>query len=88
MTLSSKMINQQDFPTNMSYEGPEKPVADALTVLRVIYGVIGSLAIMCNGLLCYVILKEPRTLIKSYNILVFALAITDTVTGKFDSCSF
>lgn len=52
------------------------------TSLRVIFGVIGTFAILNNVLLLVVILKNRSMLKTPYNTLVLSLAVTDFITGK------
>ena len=47
------------------------------------YGIIGLLALLSNLALCAVLLRNRQMLQRAYNILIFALAIVDTLTGKF-----
>jgi len=49
--------------------------------LNIIFGVIGSLAIISNCLLLVVIFQNKSMLTKPYNTLVLSLAITDLITG-------
>ena len=51
------------------------------TGLNIIFGVIGSLAIICNCLLLVVIFQNKSMLKTPYNTLVLSLAITDLITG-------
>lgn len=52
------------------------------TSLRVIFGVIASLALLGNALVCAVILRSRAMLKNSYNLMILALAFTDLSTGK------
>ena len=52
------------------------------TSLRVTFGVIASLAILGNALVCAVILRSRAMLKNSYNLMILALAFTDLFTGK------
>ena len=45
-------------------------------------GLIGAMSILVNGFLCIVILKNRYMLLSSYNVMIFVLALTDTVTGR------
>ena len=49
---------------------------------RPVSGVIAVLSILLNATLCLVVMRKRSMLNKSYNILIFILAITDTLTGK------
>lgn len=51
------------------------------TGLNIIFGVIGSLAIISNCLLLVVIFQNKSMLKTPYNTLVLSLAITDLMTG-------
>ena len=47
------------------------------------YGAIGLLALLSNMALCTVLLRNRQMLQRAYNLIIFALAIVDTLTGKF-----
>jgi len=51
------------------------------TGVNIIFGVIGSLAIISNCLLLLVIFQNKSMLKTPYNTLVLSLAITDLITG-------
>ena len=51
-------------------------------ILVLSYGVIGVFAILSNVALCTVLLRNRQMLQRAYNIIIFALAIADTLTGK------
>lgn len=51
------------------------------TGLRVVFGMIGSFAIINNCLLLTVIFKNRAMLRTPYNTLVLSLAMTDLITG-------
>ena len=42
---------------------------------------IAFLSVVSNGLLCVVILRNRELLRRPYNVLMFTLAISDTLTG-------
>ena len=46
------------------------------------YGVIGALALFSNVLLSVVFLRNRQMLEKAYNVIIFTLAVVDTLTGK------
>lgn len=52
------------------------------TTLRVTFGVIASLALLGNALVCAVILRSRTMLKNSYNLMILALAFTDMFTGE------
>lgn len=52
--------------------------------LRIVFGLIALLAFLSNGLLCVMIGKRSTILKKPYNTLVFALALTDSLTGWYN----
>ena len=60
-----------------------KSKMDPSDVTRPILGVIAVLSFVCNGILCAVMLKTLSMLRKSYNVLIFVLAVTDCLTGLF-----
>ena len=47
-----------------------------------VMGVIAVFSILFNGTLCIVILRKREMLRKSYHLLIFVLAITDTLAGE------
>ena len=60
-------------------------VHDSNVTLRVIFGIIAFLSLLGNGLVCTVILKRRNNLRNSYNLMILALAIVDTLTGMLTS---
>ena len=61
---------------------PSTPLAYSY-LLRVAFGIIAIKACVSNGLLCVVILKNHKMLKSAYNLLIFSLAVTDLLTGRF-----
>ena len=55
-------------------------------VLLFVYGVIGLLAVLSNVTLCTVLLRNRNMLQRAYNIIILALAVVDTLTGKIKKC--
>ncbi|XP_031574595.1 histamine H2 receptor-like [Actinia tenebrosa] len=51
--------------------------------MRALFGVVAGLSLVGNLLLCIVILRRRTMLTKTYNILIFNLAIADMLTGVF-----
>lgn len=52
-------------------------------VVQVFLGGISVLALLGNGLVCVVIMRNRAEMLRSaYNIFLFSLAITDMLTGK------
>lgn len=50
---------------------------------RVLYAFIAVTAFLSNMLLCVVLIKSRRQMLKKpYNILILNLAVTDMLTGK------
>ena len=47
-----------------------------------IYCAVGVSALLSNGLLCTVFVRRRKMLQQAYNIIIFTLAIIDTLTGK------
>ena len=71
------------FPTNDTNPADVKTSIDySRTTLRVTFGVIASLALLGNGLVCAVILRSRSMLKNSYNLMILALAFIDMFTGK------
>ena len=58
-------------------------VPDAHPTMRVLFGVVAGLSVVGNTLLCVVMLRRRTMLRKTYNILIFNLAIADLLTGTF-----
>ena len=56
-------------------------VPDANPTMRVLFGVVAGLSVVGNSLLCIVMLRRRTMLSKTYNILIFNLAIADMLTG-------
>ena len=52
--------------------------------IRAMFGTIAAVSFLCNGLLCVVILRGRLLLLNSYNVLVFVLAVTDSLTGNME----
>ena len=77
MTLN---MNDTDLAVNQSR------IDDTRTSLRVTFGVIASLALLGNALVCAVILRSRTMLKNSYNLMILALAFTDMFTGKSIEC--
>ena len=46
------------------------------------HGVISSLALFSNMLLCAVLIRNRQVLQRAYNIIVLVLGIVDTLTGR------
>lgn len=71
------------FPTSDTNPADVKTSIDySRTTLRITFGVIASLALLGNGLVCAVILRSRTMLKNSYNLMILALAFTDMFTGK------
>ena len=49
---------------------------------QLVMGIIGVLSFFCNGALCLVVLRKRSMLKSSYNLVIFTLAVTDTLTGN------
>lgn len=63
-------------------------VNDSHLTLRVIFGMIAFLSLFGNSLVCTIILKRRNNLRNSYNLMIFALAIVDTLTGMLIVCKY
>ena len=71
------------FPANETNPADNKTSTDySRTTLRVTFGVIASLALLGNGLVCAVILRSRSMLKNSYNLMILSLAFTDMFTGR------
>lgn len=71
------------FPMNDTNPADNKTSIDySRTTLRVTFGVIASLALLGNGLVCAVILRSRSMLKNSYNLMILSLAFTDMFTGR------
>ena len=51
-------------------------------ILLFTYGSLGLLAVLSNVSLCAVLLRNRQMLQGAYNIIIFAFAMVDTLTGK------
>ena len=71
--------NNSTTPTEPVFEN-NKLELDGM--IRIICGVIGFLALLSNLALCAVLLRNRQMLQRAYNIIIFALAIVDMLTGK------
>lgn len=68
-------------PTSPSQNDIKDPL-DSSPTIRGLFGTVAGLSLFSNMLLCVVMLRRREMLKKTYNILIFSLAITDTLTGK------
>ena len=50
---------------------------------NIIFGVVALMSVLRNFLLCVAICKCHFSRLKTYNILVFSLAVTDMLTGLY-----
>jgi len=73
MAFSTNNTNSADNKTSIDY---------SRATLRVTFGVIASLALLGNGLVCAVILRSRSMLKNSYNMMILYLAFTDLFTGR------
>ena len=55
--------------------------AHRVNSFNVIYGVVALISVLGNFLLCVAICKCHFLRLKTYNILVFSLVVTDMLTG-------
>lgn len=60
-------------------------VPDASPTMRVLFGVVAGLSVVGNMLLCIVMIRRRTMLRKTYNILIFNLAVADMLTGNLTS---
>lgn len=60
---------------------PSTPLAYSY-LLRVTFCTIALEAFVSNGLLCVVMLKNRKMLRSAYDLLIFSLAVTDSLTGN------
>ncbi|KAK3752224.1 hypothetical protein QZH41_012235 [Actinostola sp. cb2023] len=58
-------------------------IIDGGSTMRTFFGLVAGLSVVSNALLCIVMLRRRAMLSKTYNILIFNLAITDMLTGVF-----
>jgi len=56
-------------------------IIDGGSTMRTFFGLVAGLSVVSNALLCIVMLRRRAMLSKTYNILIFNLAITDMLTG-------
>ena len=73
MAFTTNGTNSADNKTSIDY---------SRATLRVTFGVIASLALLGNGLVCAVILRSRSMLQNSYNLMILSLAFTDMFTGR------
>lgn len=57
----------------------------ASEVREIVYGIIAALSFLLNALFCMVMIRRPGKLKRPHNILLFALAITDLLTGLYSN---
>ena len=79
------MSNRRTSTYLSNISSPTTPRATNVTfsyLLPVAFGLIAAIAVIGNGLLCVVILKNYRMLRSAYNLLIFSLAVTDMLTGR------
>jgi len=77
------MANQTNSSTSTKISGNliEDPL-DSSPAIRALFGTVAGLSLFSNALLCIVMLRRREMLTKTYNILIFSLAVTDMMTGK------
>lgn len=66
---------------NESYVQPTRQNGDKLDAFKFMFGSIAMVSFMGNLLLCMAIYKRRQLLLKTYNLLVLNLAVTDMLTG-------
>ena len=74
------VANNSTTPTEAVPQNSKLDLERRILVLS--YGVIGVFAILSNVALCTVLLRNRQMLQRAYNIIIFALAIADTLAGK------
>ena len=84
MSHRSKAINS----TAVTPSQDNSSVNDSHLTLRVIFAIIAFFSLLGNGLVCTIILKRRNNLRNSYNLMIFALAIVDTLTGMLILCKY
>jgi hypothetical protein len=57
-------------------------------IMKTTFGLIAALSFFGNLFLCVVMLRKCSMLKKAYNILIFNLAVADTLTGKYITLYF
>ena len=85
MFNSSQSINSSD---TAALTESNISVHNLLSTLRIVFGIIACLSVLGNGLVCSVILKKRNNLRNSYNLMILALAIVDTLTGMLMLCKY
>lgn len=60
----------------------DKEIAERGTVVNMAYGIIAVLAFTSNLVFCLAMKRNRKTLKTSHDILIYSLAIADTLTGK------
>ena len=59
----------------------DEKIAERGTVINVAYGMIAFLSFTSNLVFCLAMMKRRRSLRTSHDLLIFSLAIADTLTG-------
>ena len=72
--------NNTTTPVERVFESNKLELEERILVF--LYGAIGFLALLSNMALCAVLLRNRQMLQRAYNIIIFALATVDTLTGK------
>lgn len=81
-TMNNTSINTLAWSRNKLQEDSSNQ-REPHVILQTLFSIIAALAFCGNGLLCFVILQRRRFLRSSYNLLIFSLAVTDMLTGKY-----
>lgn len=76
--LSVPIVNSTQ--NNSSVDDFEKNSMQSVAI-RTTFGLIAALSVLGNLLLCIVMVRKRSMLRKAYNVLIFNLAVADTLTG-------
>lgn len=60
----------------------DKETAERGAIVNMAYGIIAVLAFTSNLVFCLAMKRNRKTLKTSHDLLIYSLAITDTLTGK------
>ena len=81
--MNNTTINTTTWSTSTLGKDTSSSQVNPHVILQVLFSIIAVMAFCGNGFLCVVILQHRRFLRSSYNLLIFSLALTDLLTGKY-----
>ena len=78
-SFANSSFNESLSPSSRPYH--DKVDYNVSDVYKIVFGAIATLSFIGNVLLCLAICKRRSLLLKTYNMLVLNLAVTDMLTG-------